>query len=44
MFGGEGLYIPREYADDVERMTKMMDFVAKRKRNLYIEGDGWIRA
>ena len=44
MFGGEGLYIPREYADDVERMTKMMDFVAKRKRNLYSEGDGWIRA
>ena len=44
MFGGEGLYMPREYADDVERMTKMMDFVAERKRRWDIEGDGWIRA
>ena len=44
MFGGEGLYMPGEFADDVERMTKMMDFVAERKRRWDIEGDGWIRA
>ena len=44
MFGGEGLYMPREYAEDVEIMTKMMNFVAERKRRWDIEGDGWIRA
>ena len=44
MFGGEGLYMPREYEDDVDRSTKMMDFVAERKRRWDIKGDGWIRA
>ena len=44
MFGGEGLYMPREYEDDVDRSTRMMNFVAERKRRWDIEGDGWIRA
>ena len=44
MFGGEGLYMPRQYEDDVDRSTRMMDFVLMRKRRWDIEGDGWIRA
>ena len=44
MFGGEGLYMPRDYEDEVNRSTRMMDFVAERKRRWDIEGDGWIRA
>ena len=43
-FGGDVLYMPREYDDDVNRSMKMMDFVAERKRRWDIEGDGWIRA
>ena len=44
MFGGAGLYMPKEYEDDVNRTTRMMDFVAERKRRWDIVGDGWIRA
>ena len=44
MFGGAALYMPREFEDDVDRSTRMMDFVAERKRRWDIEGDGWIRA